>query len=142
MKNLVLNGLFLIVSLLLHQHTLAQKTVSDEQLKTVAELYETSLIEGEKIQEQLDSLLQKEGITPERYREIQRMKNDRDLSEAEKATVNKIEQARSEFSASFDKMIVNKGMTPVEYRKILYDMQNDEELQERFTEIITKTNEQ
>src|SRR5690554_5169022 len=101
MKNPTWKSLLLILALMLQGQAFSQITVSDEKLQKVAELYEISIIEGEKFQERLNSLMQKEGMTPERYRKIQRMKNDRDLSEEEKATVKKIEHARSEFSDSF-----------------------------------------
>lgn len=133
-----MKSLLLIFALVLNTQLFSQTTISDEKLQKVAELYETSLIEGEKFKERLDGLIEKEGMTPERYREIQRMKPDRDLTEREKATIKKIELAQSEFSASFNDIIVNKGMTPSEYREILYEIQNDEELQERYTALLTQ----
>jgi len=137
MKKPTWKSLLLILVLILQGQAFSQITVSDEKLQKVAELYETSLVEGEKFQESLDSLMQKNGMTPERLLEIQRMRNNIDLSEVEIETVKKIEQARSEFSDAFDEIIINKGMTPEEYRRILYEMQNDDELQERFTALFT-----
>jgi|SRR5690554_1383933 len=137
MKKPTWKSLLLILALILQGQAFSQITVSDEKLQKVAELYETSLVEGEKFQESLDSLMQKNGMTPERLLEIQRMRNNIDLSEVEIETVKKIEQARSEFSDAFDEIIINKGMTPEEYRRILYEMQNDDELQERFTALFT-----
>ena len=134
----------MISALLFQGFAFSQTKVSDEDLEKFVEVYQEVQVENQKLQQGLAEMVEEEGMDVQRFQEIQAMQAnpnaDVDASEAELAThksiMGKIEKAQSEFQDKVSDMVEEAGMTLEEYQEVFAELQSNEELQQKFSELM------
>ena len=89
-------------------------------------------------------MVQSEGMEVQRFQEIQGMKANpnaevdasKEEIETHEKLVVEIEKAQLEFQEKVTEMIEEGGMTIEKYQEVFAELQGNEELQQKFTEMI------
>lgn len=144
MKNLKNLGLSMLSVFFLGTTIFAQSEVSDNDLETFVDIYKNVQQENQVFQQDLIEMVQSEGMEVQRFQEIQGMKTnpnaDLDVSKEELETHEKlmaeIEKAQVEFQEKVTEMIEEGGMSIEKYQDVFAELQANEELQQKFSELI------
>lgn len=124
----------------------AQSDVSDEDLETFVAVYQEVQAENQKLQQGMTEIIQKEGMDIQRFNEIYEASaspekeveaTDEEL-ETHAKVVEEIEQAQTDFQAKVVKLIEKEGMTLDRYQEVFAQLQTDQELQQKFSELMQK----
>ncbi|WP_127845086.1 DUF4168 domain-containing protein [Psychroflexus aestuariivivens] len=143
-KSILTAGIFLIGIF----STLAQTEakVSDAELEKFANAYLVLQQENQKIQQEMVSAIEEEGLTATRFNEIYQAKNnpnsEPDLTEKEamqhKAAMEQIEKIQANNQAKMEKKIKEEGMTIERYQEIGAKLQQSPELQQKLQAMMMK----
>lgn len=144
MKKLTFLGLTVISFLFFNSNLQAQTEVSDKGLNSFVKIYKDVQEANQKFQNELIEMVQSEGMDVERFQEIQGMKADPntpvEASEKELETheqlISDIEEAQISFQEDVTQMIKDGGMSLEKYQEIFKELQQNEELQKKFTEMM------
>lgn len=134
----------MISALLFQGFAFSQAKVSDEDLEKFVEVYQEVQVENQKLQQGLAEMVEEEGMDVQRFQEIQAMQAnpnaDVDASESELAThksiMGNIEKAQTEFQEKVSDMVEDAGMTMEKYQEVFAELQSNEELQQKFSELM------
>jgi hypothetical protein len=118
--------------------------VSDKELEKFAVIYKKVQAESEKMQKKAVEAIKAGGIEVERFNEIASAKQnpDKEVETNEKETeqltnINtKIQEIQTKFQGQVAEMIKQNGLTIQRYQEIYNVIQQDQELQKRFGELI------
>lgn len=118
--------------------------VSDKELEKFATVYMEVQTESKKMQEQAVETIEEEGMEVERFNEISNSQNNPNQeSEADEAEMKKldkintkIEEIQTEFQNKVAGMIQKEGLTVQRYQEVYTAIQQDQELQQKFSELI------
>jgi hypothetical protein len=120
------------------------KNVSDEDLETFVVIYKEVQTENQKIQQKLVGTIQEEGLEINRFNEINQANanpnKEVDATDEEMAAYKKIskkvEKIQTEFQTKVKSMIEEADMTLEKYQDIYAELQKDQELKEKFGELM------
>lgn len=137
-------GLSVLSIFILGNTANAQSEVSDKELKTFVDIYKEVQQENQTFQEDLIEMVQSEGMEVQRFQEIQGMKANpnaevdasKEEIETHEKLVVEIEKAQLEFQEKVTEMIEEGGMTIEKYQEVFTELQGNEELQQKFSEMI------
>lgn len=118
--------------------------VSDVELEKFANVYLEVQSESQKMQQEAVKAIEVEGMEIERFNEISQAQNDPsqevETNEEEVAQLTKINSKIQEIQTSFQSQVVGmiqkKGLTVQRYQELYAAIQQDEELQQKFGELI------
>lgn len=118
--------------------------ITDKELKKFANVYVEVQSESQKMQEKAVKTIEEEGMEIARFNEIAKAQNDPNKKadpkeeEVEKlAAINsKMSKIQSNFQAEITKLIQQEGLTLQRYQELYTAIQKDEELQQKFGELI------
>lgn len=143
MKKLKFIGAMLL-SVTFLSSTFAQSEVSDEDLEKFVNVYKVVQTENQQLQQGMVEMIQKEGMEVERFNEIHSASSspegEVDASSEELAThqkvVKKIEEKQNEFQERVTELIEEEGLTLDKYQEVFQELQADQELQQKFSELM------
>jgi len=118
--------------------------VTDQELEKFATVYLEVQTESEKMQGEAVEVIEKEGMGVERFNELANAQNDpsqeveAEEEELEKITVigTKIQKIQTDFQERVAGMIEKQGLTIQRYQEVYQAIQQDQNLQQRFGELI------
>lgn len=119
--------------------------VSDQELQKFANIYMEVQTESQKMQVQAAEAIQAEGMEVERFNELATAQNDpnQETEPNEKeveilASINlKIQKIQTDFQGRVAEMVQKEGLTLQRYQELYTAVQNNQELQQKFGELIS-----
>lgn len=118
--------------------------VSDKELEKFATVYMEVQTENQKMQEEAVEAIETSGMDVERFNEIANAQNDpnKEIEANEKeveqlVNINtKIEKIQTDFQGRVAGMIQKEGLTLERYQEVYSAIQQDEQLQQKFGQMI------
>lgn len=125
-------------------NTAPRQDVSDMDLKVFVEIYKKVQKENEKMQAEMVSMVEDNGMTVERFNEVYQaqMQPDAaaDISDKEQAKMQdimtEIQTAQVAFQEKVAGIIEDNGMTVEKYEAVFMELQQNQELQMKFGEMM------
>lgn len=120
--------------------------VSDANLQKFANAYQEIQLENSKAQQQMMSVIQKEGLDVKRFGEIKNASMDPnssvELSEKEKTQYDRananLEKMKTSFQQKMDDIIKSKGLSTEKFDQIFLAVQNNKDLQQKVQNLLMK----
>lgn len=124
----------------------AQTEVTDEDLEKFVEVYKEVQVENQKLQQGMAQTIQEKGMDVNRFNEIYQASSTPDQEveatpeelKLHKEIVEEIEGAQADFQAEVSTLIEDAGMTLEDYQNVFAELQSDQELQQKFSELMQK----
>lgn len=117
--------------------------ISEEDLKEFAAVYSHVQAEGQKAQQEMAAVIEKDGMKLERFNEIQtaKMQNSKpDATEAEMKTFDKItgdlDALQPDIQKRMEAAVKSSGMSVEKFQSIAAAIQSDKDVQARFQKIM------
>lgn len=134
-----IKSLFLSLFLFSGMALFAQEKVSDKDLDTFIEVYQVMMLESQQSQMAIMGLIDKEGIEPARFAEINGSMNGAEVEGAKKPTEAEVakyknilagmEGLQADFEAKIAKVLETKSWTEEKFQKIGEAIDSSQELQ-------------
>ncbi|MEX2483095.1 MAG: DUF4168 domain-containing protein [Brumimicrobium sp.] len=119
--------------------------VSDKDLEQFVVVYKQVQTENKNIQQKMVGTIEEEGMDINRYNELNQASanpnaevdaSKEEMEKYEKVT-KKVETIQTDFQQKVKKMIEDEGMTLQRYQEVYTALQSDEDLKEKFNELMT-----
>jgi len=122
-----------------------QSTFSDEELQKFATVYQELMLESQKVQQDLQGTIEKEGMEVQRFSEIQQASMSEDMTsdatETEMEQYQKImievEKVQMSFNDKVEELIASNGFTTQKYEEIVNALQQDPALQQKLQQLMS-----
>lgn len=122
------------------------KEVSDADLRKFAQAYQEIQAENQKAQGEMRTAIEKEGLDPQRYNEIQQIVQNPDstvdvpkeeMAKHEKAS-EELNKIQSKFQTKMEATINKNGLTMVRFNEVFASIQNNPALQQKVQNILAE----
>jgi len=142
LKSINFKSVFLFIAMLgtigLSAQTEAKK-VTDEELNNFADAFQEVQMENQKVQQEMMTMIQENGLDVNRFQEIQKSQMDpnstAEVTEKEmtafKTVMSKIEKMQPELQAQMAEIIKKKGLSMERYQEVGAAIQADAGLQQK-----------
>lgn len=121
----------------------AKANVSDEDLKEFASVYTKVQAEGQKAQEKMAAVIEKDGMKLDRFNEIQTAKLKNEKSDATPDEIKTFDKITGDLNAmqpdiqkGMETIIKSSGMSVEKFQAIASAIQTDQDVQARFQKIM------
>ncbi len=133
----------------MQQQQIDPDSITDEELETLATIVDESQIIQEETQEELETILDEEGMEMERFQAImmsqQNPQDSADMTEEEEQTIEEIQpklmKIQQESQQKFVQIVQDNGMEPQRFQQVMQAVQSNQEVAQRFQEIAADTTE-
>lgn len=135
----------------MQQQQIDPDSITDEELQTLADIVDESQSIQEETQEELEVILEEEGMEMERFQTIMmsrqnpQMSDSVELTEEEEQTIEEIQpklmQIQQESQQKFIQVVQDNGMEPQRFQQVMQAVQSNQEVAQRFQKIAADTTE-
>ena len=134
--------------LLTSSFSFSQEEVTTEDLKKFASIYGEVQVKNQALQQGMAQMIQDKGMEINRFNELYEAAASPDVdieATAEELAlhqevVQEIEGAQTAFQEEIVELIEEEGMTLQRYQEVFAQLQSDQELQQKFSEIMQQSN--
>lgn len=133
----------------MQQQQIDPDSITDEELGTLATIVDESQSIQEETQQELETILEEEGMEMERFQTImmsQRNPQDSaDMTQEEEQTIKEIQpklmKIQQESQQKFIQIVQDNGMQPQRFQQVMQAVQSNQEVAKRFQEIAADSTE-
>lgn len=133
----------------MQQQQIDPDSITDEELETLATIVDESQSIQEETQQELETILEEEGMEMERFQTImmsQRNPQDSaDMTQEEEQTIKEIQpklmKIQQESQQKFIQIVQDNGMQPQRFQQVMQAVQSNQEVAKRFQEIAADSTE-
>lgn len=124
--------------------SMAQEEVTDEDLGKFANIYSEVQVKNQALQQGMAEMIQEKGMDINRFNELYEAAASPEVEveatpeelELHQEVVEEIENKQEEFQAEITELIQEEGMTLERYQEVFAQLQSDQELQQKFSEMM------